>query len=511
MKKIKHIFIAIMLMVTLIFSIVVPPASAQTVTTDDYKSAANYMVNLLPNPTFGDEWSIIALARGEYNVPSNYYDTYYKNLEQEIKKVKGILHDRKYTEYSRVVIALSAIGKDATNVGGYNLVEKLYDFDQVIWQGLNGPIFALIALDTWNFELPISASTSREKLISHILSKELSGGGFSLSGSVADPDVTAMALQALAPYKERADVKQVIDNSLNLLAELQNKNGGYNSWENENSESVSQVITALSSLSIDMAQDKRFNNALVNLLSFHHTESGGFKHVKSETKANGMATEQAAYTLAAYNRLLAGKTTLYIMSDTKKQTGEKPSEVIPTKVSFKDTEKHWAKNDIEQAYQRGLLKGFEDGTFRPNNQLTRVQAISILVRALKLENQRTVPFTDMAAYGQETKNEVAAAFEVGLLMKKSGKLEPKAMISREELAIMLGRAYTLQTNNTYVATTIATFRDIQTLTKEAKQAITFLYDFKIASGAYGLFHPANTTTRAEAAKMFVNFLRVVEN
>lgn len=502
-----------MITLLLVISTFSSPASAQVSVTDAYNNTAQYMINSAPNPNFGDEWIIIALARGDYPVPPNYYETYYRNLEQYVKSVNGNLHNRKYTEYARVIMALSAIGKDATNVGGYNLVEKLYDFDQVIWQGLNGPIFALIALDSWKFELPATASTSREKLISHILSKELLEGGFALSGHVADPDITAMALQALAPYKDQADVKNTIKKGLSALATVQNRDGGYNSWENENAESVAQVITALASLSIEPVKDVRFNQTMNHLLSFQHGQNGGFKHVKSETKANGMATEQAAYTLAAYNRLLAGKTSLYDMTDMKKPNLDTPKEHEKPTVSkpiFKDIEQHWAKNDIEKAYERELLKGFEDGTFRPNQQLTRVQAISILARALQLENQTTAPFTDIPNYGIEVKNEIAAAFEAGLLVKKAGKLEPKAMISREELAIMLARAYKLQTNNTYVATTLAPFKDIQNLTKEAKQSITFLYDFEIASGAYGLFNPSNTTTRAEVAKMFVNFLQVVE-
>ena len=181
---------------TLLFLLIVAPVSAQVSPVDAYKTTGKYMVEAVPNPTFGDEWFIISLARGEYDVPTNYYETYYSNLVSELKKRDGVLHNRKYTEYSRVILALSAIGKDATNVGGYNLVKELFDFDKVVWQGLNGPIFALIALDTWNYDIPKNATNSREKMIEHILSKQLADGGFTLSGTNADPDMTAMAVQA---------------------------------------------------------------------------------------------------------------------------------------------------------------------------------------------------------------------------------------------------------------------------------------------------------------------------
>ncbi|CAM5238655.1 SLH domain-containing protein OS=Lysinibacillus sphaericus OX=1421 GN=LS41612_12325 PE=4 SV=1 [Lysinibacillus sphaericus] len=102
-----------------------------------------------------------------------------------------------------------------------------------------------------------------------------------------------------------------------------------------------------------------------------------------------MATEQASYTLAAYNRLIESKTKLY---DTSDKITNKPSTQVqsnhpkapPTKVNFKDIEFHWAKSDIEAAAAKGLLKGYDDNTFRPNNNLSRIQAVSILVRALHL-------------------------------------------------------------------------------------------------------------------------------
>ena len=495
---------------TLLLLLIVTPVSAQVSPVDAYKTAGQYMVEAAPNPTFGDEWFIIALARGEYDVPANYYDTYYSNLVSEVKKLEGVLHNRKYTEYSRVILALSAIGKDATDVGGYNLVEQLFDFDKVVWQGLNGPIFALIALDTWNYEIPTNANNSREKMIDYILSKQLADGGFTLSGTNADPDMTAMAVQSLSTYKDRADVQVAIDKALVAMENLQDANGSYKTWGITNSESAAQVITALTSLNINPNEDKRFNQVLNNFLTFYHAQDGGFKHVLTETKANGMATEQAAYTLAAYNRLLTGKTKLYDMTDTKVGKNPQINKTTPTTISFIDTQTHWAKADVEAAVAKGLLKGYADGTFKPNNHLTRVQATSILVRALQLKNVSDAPFTDIGTYSKETKAEIAAAYEAGLLIAKSGKFAPSATISREELAVMLARAYALKKGEPYVAKNNAPFTDIAKLPMESKQAITFLYDFEIAQGSNGAFSPTGTTTRAHAAKLFVNFLKVVE-
>ena len=297
--------------------------------------------NNTPDPTvgtFSGEWSILCLARGGIKVPQSYYDKYYSNVVKTLKECDGILHNMKYTEYSRVILGLTSIGKDPRNVGGYNLLEKLADFKKVIKQGINGPIFALIALDTNNYEIPqvkgIEAQTTRDMLIDYILSKEItqkSGtvGGWALRGNVPDPDITAMALQSLAPYKNDEKVRPYIERALNVLSELQNKKGGYESWGTTNSESVDQVIVALCALGIDPAKDERFIKEdgswlISNLLTFY-VKGGGFKHVL-DMDIDAMATDQGMYALVAYQRFVDGKNRLYDMTDVNKtlDTGDNP-------------------------------------------------------------------------------------------------------------------------------------------------------------------------------------------
>ena len=289
--------------------------------------------NNTPNPTIGTfsgEWSILCLARGGIKVPQSYYDKYYSNVVKTLQECDGILHNMKYTEYSRVILGLTSIGKDPRNVGGYNLLEKLADFKKVIKQGINGPIFALIALDTNNYEIPVvegvEVQTTRDMLIDYILSKEItqkSGtvGGWALRGNVPDPDITAMALQSLAPYKNDEKIKPYIERALNVLSQLQNKKGGYESWGTENSESVDQVIVALCALGIDPGKDERFIKEdgswlISNLLTFY-VKGGGFKHVL-DMDMDAMATDQGMYALVAYQRFLDGKNRLYDMTDVNK-------------------------------------------------------------------------------------------------------------------------------------------------------------------------------------------------
>lgn len=189
-------------------------------------------------------------------------------------------------------------------------------------QGINGPIWALIALDSHDYQIPENAGASeqvtREKIIAYILEKQLEDGGWALSGTVADPDMTGMAIQSLAPYYETdAAVKEAVDKALVCLSEKQHDNGGYGSVDGACSESCAQVIVALTALGINPETDERFVKngvSVVDALCAFAIEGGGFEHVP-HGGLNGMATEQGQYALAAYFRFLEGKTSLYDMSD----------------------------------------------------------------------------------------------------------------------------------------------------------------------------------------------------
>lgn len=307
-----------------------------------YKTAMSktesYMIGKLQNPGYNDEWYIIGLARGGAAVSDSAYNTYYNNLVKEVKNAKGVLDKRKYTEYSRVILALTAIGKDPKNVGGYNLLEKLADFENVKWQGINGPIWALIALDSKMYEIPtvrdVEVQTTRDLLIKEILSQEIEGGGFSLDGKTPDSDITGMAIQALSGYMNRTDVKAAVERALAVLSDMQKADGGFASFGTKNAESNCQVIVALTTLGIDPTKDDRFirngKSVLDALLTYYVSETGGFRHVNTSTAGykpvvNSMSTEQGYYTLVAYDRLLNGKSSLYDMTDGK--TLSKPGKV----------------------------------------------------------------------------------------------------------------------------------------------------------------------------------------
>lgn len=266
---------------------------------------------------FGSEWLVIALARSGRDVPDSYYDSVVK----AVQSAKGQLSDKKSTEYARTILALTAIGKDPTDVGGYDLLARLADMDDVTYQGINGAIFALLALDSGKYDVPAAAEggtqVTRDGLVAYILAQQLSDGGWALSGTSADPDVTAMALQALAPYRIGDEtVDAAVDKGVQLLSDMQFADGGYSSWGTLNSESCAQVLIALATLGIDPVSDSRFvkNGLTVLDALLAYAVSGGFRHTV-DGEADAIATEQALCALTAYARLLDGKTALYDMTD----------------------------------------------------------------------------------------------------------------------------------------------------------------------------------------------------
>ena len=288
-----------------------------------YKTTGDYIAALgTPGVgSTGGEWMVIGLARSGRTVPAGYYD----NVVEYVKAnadANERLHRAKVTDNARIILALTSIGKDVTNVGGHNLLKGLDNMAYVQKQGINGPIFTLIALDSHNY--PTMGDVTREKLIQVILDAQLPGGGWNLSGENADTDMTAMAIQALAPYyKTNETVKAAVDKALEALSALQRNDGGFGSWGTVNSESCAQVIVALTALGIDPATDSRFvknGSTVLGALAGFYVDGGGFKHT-ADGERNGMATEQGYYALAAYYRFVNGQTSLYDMSDVTIQTG----------------------------------------------------------------------------------------------------------------------------------------------------------------------------------------------
>ncbi len=347
----------------------------------------DFMLASVPAPiqeTTAGDWTVMTLARGEaVGVPAGYYEAWKNVVDQKMIELEGVLHRVKYTEYSRLLLPLTALGYDPTNVGGYNIFEYYANLSKVTKQGINGPIWALIALDLNNRLIPADAvnavsstsdtnKNSRAKMIEYILNKEIvtaAGitGGCALTGKIADPDMTAMAIQALLPYYKGNDmlkaefddtrtflagtskyetyekmisaVKAYVDRGIEILSVLQQQDGDYNSWGTVNLESTAQVVVSLTGLGIDLRTDPRFiknGKTLIDGMMKYAIEGGGFSHSFINDPANpgavggavnAMATDQGGYALVALDRFIKGKNWLYDMTDVTPT--ERPDTVAP--------------------------------------------------------------------------------------------------------------------------------------------------------------------------------------
>ena len=298
-------------------------AASQSKITEVFENCGDYIYETVTDPicgSTGGDWAMYGLAEAGYPMSDAYIAKYQKNVEEAVSNVSGNLSKRKYTDYSRLIVAYAALGLDPTDIAGYNMVEKLADFDSVVWQGVNGPIWALRALDAGRYEIPavkdIKNLTTRQKLIDCILGEQLDDGGWDLSGQQSDPDLTGMAMTALAPYRSQKKVKTALDKAVKWLSEMQNSDGTFSTWGSRTAESSAQVICGLTAVGINPNTDSRFKkngkSVIDGLFSFYDEKTGGFRHVNIASAGyqpvvDQMATEQAYYALAAYRNTVPDK------------------------------------------------------------------------------------------------------------------------------------------------------------------------------------------------------------
>ena len=298
-----------------------------------YADTKKYIQNNVPAPVVASdrgEWAVLGLARAGVELSDAYIQAYYGKVVAYVQKnmgADGVLldpesHNPTVTDNERIILALTAIGKDPANVGGKNLLTALQNKDimQVTNTSdtdINGLVFGLLALNSGNY------TQDSYWLVQAILTQQNADGSWSSSADtkpVGDVDMTAMALQALAPYYNEGDdttVNAAVDKALQWLS-AKYKGKGYTS-----AESCAQVVVALSALQLNANSDSSFvktvdgapTSVLGDLLRYYLGEGQGFKHAASGKTADQKATEQALYAMAAYERYCRRTKALYDMTD----------------------------------------------------------------------------------------------------------------------------------------------------------------------------------------------------
>lgn len=297
-----------------------------------YAGAKAYIQSAVSAPVvsylFG-EWAVLGQARAKVPLSEAYIAAYYEKVVAYVQKnmgADGVLVDPEsrnptVTDNERIILALTAIGKDPANVGGKNLLTALQNKDimkvtDTSNTDINGLVMGLLALNSRNY------TSDTSWLVQAILGQQNADGSWSASADTkpaSDVDMTAMALQALAPYYKdggNETVNTAVEKALSWLS------GKYQSGY-DSSESCAQVVIALSALNLDANTDARFTktvegktlSVLGNLLQYRVAESGGFKHQFADKAVNEMATEQALCAMAAYARFTEKANALYDMTD----------------------------------------------------------------------------------------------------------------------------------------------------------------------------------------------------
>ena len=522
MKKIICLFLAVLIIIPQVGAF-----AADTSLPDMIQSAAEYICGRVDSPTIGSiggEWAILGLARSDASVPDGYFSIYKNNLASFVKSENGVLHERKYTEYSRVVIALTAIGEDPRSFEGFDLTLPLEDFDKTVWQGINGPVWALIALECGGY----GSEEIRGKYIEYILSLEFEGGGWAMSktAGAADVDVTAMVLTALAPYREISSVNDAVERGILFLSDSQNENGGFASYGVENSESAAQVLTAISALGIPYS-DGRFvknGNTIPDYLN-KYLRDGGFAHTGEDTAPNLMATEQCLYALVAAERLESGKTSLFDMSDVLKSTtslsdSKKLDEVSKTVIkypgkTFEDIKDDPSREAIEALAERGVINGMNETEFMPDGTMTRAQFATITVSALSLPGGFSSDFEDVKE-SDWFFSYINTAYHYGIIKGVSdGIFDPRGLITREQAAVMIKRAASLCGLDTDMSgypirDILSEFTDYTTVSDWAADAVAYCFKERILDNGMMEIKPREAVTRSEIAQMIYNMLGKAE-
>ena len=281
------------------------------------------------NAAFGvGDWFIFDQARDGREVNPHYLETVKAYIEEHEGDLVG--EGNAYTTYSRTILAMTALGADPRTYTDYNLLEGIADLEKVTAQGLNGAIWALIALDSHDYTPPVMEDieeenlATRDALYEYIADKFLEDGGWAFTGTEPDVDITAMALTALAPYTWIDDISDKVDQAVAWLSEVQNEDGTfsamYNGIKEPTAESTAWVVMALSTLGIDPATDARFikngNSAMNGLCSFAVLEGDnpGMKHT-ADGPVNILATDQGYRAFVAYMRLINEKFDVYDLLD----------------------------------------------------------------------------------------------------------------------------------------------------------------------------------------------------
>jgi len=536
-----------LLVFVMLLGLATPVATATTDT--DWETAMNRSLDWIRTEitagprvgSVGGEWAVLALARAnrlEANDP--WLSGWFADLDRLLSEVDRLIADgnniqnppsagtfpsamRRWTDFQRVTLALGALGIDASDFNGRDLTAVYRDFVPIaqrhaLNQTINVDTFALLALNSGQF------SGDREQFVQSLLDAQRADNFWSLAGNqvtpgMSDIDITAMAIQALAPYYiSNLDVRTAVDLSLNWLR----------SQTFSDPEGAAQMIVALTALGPDFAGEAEYYVSL--LLNWFDPVSGAFRRPHADSPINIMATEQAAYALVAYWRLVNNMNSLYDMRDAlgadRTPVTTLPAEIVglPGKHAdinqvpvthpgrtFADIQNHTSRHAIEVLASRGIITGRNETEFVPGATMTRAEFAAIITRGLALPDRPTAVFADVPSNAWFF-DVVGTAFYYEIVTGTSPTtFNPQGTITRQEAAVMVARAARLggmdiSLTDAQILNTLAIFGDYRTAASWAWAELAFCFREGILDDSEFYIEPLVPILRGEVAEMLYRLL-----
>lgn len=468
----------------------------------------NRMINYYISKTYITDWEALSIVLTGNKLNDN-------KKQELIERVISINGDfRVATDAARIAILLQLSGVDITDIDGINLLEKIYNNNNMGRQGLNGYLFSLIVIT--NAKIAADAIMNSNIIIETILSYQNLDGGFPLSlGGVSNMDITAMAMTALAPYNDIKEVQLALDKALTYLINNQESDGTFKAWGEKSSETISQVIIALTSNGINPDHESfiKNNKTLMEVLLTYQTSDNKFAHIPNGD-SNDIATEQAILAIISYNRFFANEQPIYIINkdtftinnDTLNIIENKTEELEANKLNFIDMDdiSVWAINYVNKAISLGLILGNEENLIKPKENITRAEFVKLLIDVMgELPKQEFNGTFNDVKVNRWYAPYVEKAAELGIV-RGTGNQEffPQQSITRQDMAVVIANAYNLKGEPQLIL-------DAVEISPYALDAIEAVLENGLMLGVGdNYFNPMGTVTREMAITIMV---RILEN
>ena len=248
---------------------------------------------------FGSDWAIITLLRSKKAIASSILEEYTLALTET---VKGWDTNVKPTDAAKAVLAFTVLDKDVTDIEGVNLINLICNSER-LESATNELAYSLLAIYASNAEIPQDATWSKNDIIDKLLTFQTESGGFGLFDTeTTDTDMTAICVQALAPYRSEPDVAEAIDKAVLFLTGTISEDWNYD----DNPNTTAQVLLAISALGIDATNPANGfgtgeqENIITSLERYRNTDGNGYLFGDS---VNTLATYQVMQAYDAYRKI----------------------------------------------------------------------------------------------------------------------------------------------------------------------------------------------------------------